>query len=185
MRQGVCRFGCAVVLLVVSTGGCAPGPAGGPPPAQQTPEGSREAESEVRERFTEIQAAIKARQTDKLWDLMSSRSRADAEKVAKFIRTACSQASPEEKAKQQKDLGLAEKDLLKLTGKELLGTKRFLRKYDEVAGGTVDRVTAYGDHATVYFTETDGDKEKMVFLREEGQWKAWLSILSIPWAKKP
>jgi hypothetical protein len=136
----------------------------------------------VRERFTAIQAAIKARQTDKLWDLLSSKSRVDADKEAKGIRTACEQASPEEKASQQKDLGLAEKDLLNLTGKGFLGTKRFLRKYDDVAGGTVDRVTAQGDSATVYFTDTDNEKEKMVFLREEGQWKAWLSM---PRARKP
>jgi hypothetical protein len=46
----------------------------------------------------------------------------------------------------------------------------------------VTRVTAEAETATIYFDEPDGDKEKILFVREEGQWKAWMAI---PKVKRP
>jgi hypothetical protein len=136
----------------------------------------------VRERFAEVQAAIKAKDADKLWGLLSGKSRADAEKEAKAVRAAYEKADAEGKAKQEKELGLPGAELATLTGVGFLKTKTFRDKRDEVADGIVTRVTAQGDSATVYFDEPDGDHEKLVFLREDGQWKAWMTI---PKFKKP
>jgi hypothetical protein len=130
----------------------------------------------VRQRFAEVQAAVKARDAGKLWGMLSSKSRADAEKEAKALRTAYEGADAAEKARLEKELGLAGEELAKLAGPGFLKTRRFLRKYDEVAESTVERVTAQGDSATLYFTEPDGDREKMAFVREDDQWRAWVAM---------
>jgi hypothetical protein len=130
----------------------------------------------VRERFKDLQAALKAQDGDKLWGLLSKKSQAEAEQAAKDLRAAYEQAGPEERAKQEKATGLSGAELSKLTGPGFLKSKRFLRKYDEVPESPVERVAVQGDNATVYFTEPDGDKEKIIFLHEGGQWKAWLKM---------
>jgi hypothetical protein len=33
-----------------------------------------------------------------------------------------------------------------------------------------------GENATVYFLDEEGDKEKAIFLRQDGQWKTWLTM---------
>jgi hypothetical protein len=43
-------------------------------------------------------------------------------------------------------------------------------------------VDIQGDNATVYYLEWDGDKEKAIFVRQQGEWKAWLTMLG---ASKP
>jgi hypothetical protein len=136
----------------------------------------------VRERFKDLQVAIKARDADRLWGMLSDKSRSEAEQVAREVRTAYEQAGPEERAKQEKAWGVSGAELSKLAGAGVLQTKRFLRRYEEVPESHVERVTAQGDSATVYFTEPDGDKEKMIFVREDGQWKAWLKV---PKASQP
>jgi hypothetical protein len=158
---------------MASVPGCSRGPAdrssaGGEP--------SGEAEAAVRQRFAEVQAAVKARDAGKLWGILSAKSRADAEKEAKAIRTAYEGADATEKARLEKELGLPGEELAKLAGAGFLKTRRFLRKYNEVAESTVERVTAQGDSATVYFTEPDGDREKMAFVREDDQWRAWVAM---------
>jgi hypothetical protein len=37
-------------------------------------------------------------------------------------------------------------------------------------------VDVQGDNATLHYLEPDGDKEKLIFLREAGQWKVWLTM---------
>jgi hypothetical protein len=141
-----------------------------------------EADGPVRKRFAEVEAAVKAKDADKLWALLSSKTRAQAEKEAKAIREAYARAGPGERAAQEKDLGLSGAELAKLTGKGLLKGKPCLRRYGELVGSTVTRVVMEKDSARVEYTEPDGDKEKLVFLREGGEWKAWLTV---PKAKKP
>jgi hypothetical protein len=172
MRIKGSRLAWLVVLLGLAAG-CAEKPADRTPP----PSGPEEdTETAVRRQFVAVQASIKARDTDRLWGLLSSKSRAEAEKAAKAIRTAYEKAGAQEKAAQEKVLGLSGQELAKLAGVGFLKTQRFLRKYDEVSDGTIERVVASGDTATLYFVEPDGDHEKMIFLREEGQWKAWIGM---------
>jgi hypothetical protein len=128
----------------------------------------------VREKFAELQSVIKDGDTEKLWALLDARSRADAEKAAKDIQTAYIQAGAEEKAKQEETLGLKGAELAELNGKGFLKTKRFQKKYDEVPEGKIEDVVIQGDSATIHFLESDGDKEKAILVRQDGQWKVWL-----------
>jgi hypothetical protein len=172
MYRGVCRLRAMILLAAALAGGCssrgtAPSPSTGAAPA---------AEEQVRGAFAELQEAFKARDADKVWGLLSRKSRDDAEQVAGDIRTAYGRGRPEEKSEQEKALGLTGAELATLTGAGFLKSKPFLRKYDEVTEGKLDRVTVAADSATVYWDDDEGDKEKTVFVREDGRWKAWLAI---------
>jgi hypothetical protein len=133
-------------------------------------------EASVREKFAELQAALKARDADKLWVLLADKSRADAERTAKDIRETYANAGPAAKAAREKALGLTPTELAALTGKGFLRTKRFQDKYREVPDSNIEKVEVQADNATVHYLEPDGDKEKLIFLRQEGQWKVWLTI---------
>jgi hypothetical protein len=133
-------------------------------------------ESAVREKFAELQSAIKGRDADKLWALLDARSRADAERAAKGIQTAHAQASAEEKAKQEEVLGLSATELTGLTGIGFLKSKRFQGKYHELPDSQIEKVIVQGDSATIHYLEPDGDKEKAILVWQEGQWKVWLTM---------
>jgi hypothetical protein len=130
----------------------------------------------VRGTFAEMQSAIKDHDTDKVWALMDSKSRADAEKTAKDIQGAHAKASAEEKAKEEESLGLTGTELAGLTGQGFLKTKRFQSKYHELPDSTIEKVAVQGDNATVHYLEPDGDKEKLILVRQDGQWKVWLAM---------
>ncbi len=130
----------------------------------------------VRESFVALQAALKARDADKLWPLLDDESRADAERAAKAVQETYAKADAAEKAEQEKALGLAGPELAGLTGKGFLKTKRFHGKYEELSQSTIDKITVQGDQATVAYTEPDGDKEKLTFVRQGGQWRASLAM---------
>jgi hypothetical protein len=174
-----CRFPW-LLLLALSTG-CSRSPAGRSPSPERA---DADAESAVRAQFKELQAAYKARDAERIWGLIASQSQAEAETQAKVLRGAWEKADAGERARMEKDEGLSAGELARLTGKEYLRTTRFHHKQDEVAGSAVERVTVGDDRATVYYLEQDGDHEKMNFFREEGQWKAWITIRKVQAARK-
>jgi hypothetical protein len=130
----------------------------------------------VREKFGDLQFAIKSHDADKLWALLDARSRADAERAAKEIQTAHAQASADGKAKLEEALGLSGTELVGLTGIGFLKTKRFQQKYQELPDSRIDKIVVQGDNATIHYHEADGDKEKAILVRQDGQWKAWLTM---------
>jgi hypothetical protein len=166
MCVGVCRLGWISLLCITVVSGCSSSQPVGRPVVDE--------EGAVREKFAEVQSALKSRDAEKLWSLLDARSRADAERIAKDIRTAHNQAGAEEKAKQEEALGLSGTELAELDGKGFLKTKRFHRKYHEVPESEIDKVVVQGESATVFFLEPDGDKEKGLLVRQDGQWKVWL-----------
>jgi hypothetical protein len=174
---GRCEW--AGLLVAAFAAGCNNSPTSQPLPSGPTPAAE---EAAVREQFAALQAAVKARDADRLWDLLSSKSQADAERAATAARTAYDQAGAEGKAKQAASLGLPGADVAKLTGPGFLKTRRFQGKYEELVEGKVGRVDVQGDSATVHWDDAEGDKEKTIFVREGGRWKAWLSM---PRDKKP
>jgi hypothetical protein len=113
---------------------------------------------------------------------LDAKSQADAERAAKDIQTAYNQAGDEEKAKQEEMLGLSGTELAGLDGQGFLKTKRFQKKYHEVPDGKIDKVVIQRESATIYFLEPDGDKEKAILVRQDGQWKVWLTM---PKVSKP
>ena len=168
MHGGLRQVSWAGLLLMVSAGGCANPQTTEAPPADP--------DASVRQRFAELQAVLKSGDADKLWELLADRSRADAERVAKDIQQTYAKAGPEAKAKQEKELGLPGTELAGLTGKGTLKTKLFRKRYDEVPDSKIEKVEVHGDNATLYYLEPDGENEKLIFLRQEGQWKVWLTV---------
>jgi hypothetical protein len=169
MRAAVARLGWGGVLTVVCALGCSRGTV----PSARAP---ADEEGEARARFADLQAALKAGDADKVWALLSSKSQADADRAAQDFQAAYGKAGAEEKKTQEEAVGLSGDDLAALTGKGLLKTKRFRKKYDELPDSKVGRVTVEGDNATVFYREPDGDDEKLILVRQEGQWKAWLAV---------
>jgi hypothetical protein len=139
-------------------------------------------ESAVRAQFVAVQGALNSGDADQLWMLLDSKSRADAERAAKAVRATYAKASPAEKAEQEKSLGLSGSELAGLTGRGYLKTRRFEGKYHDMPGSSVEKVVVQGDSATVHYLESDGDHEKAVFVRQDGQWRAWLPM---PRVSKP
>jgi hypothetical protein len=141
------------------------------PPAPATAD-----DAPVREQFKVLQATIKEGDPDRIWPLLTDRSQADAERIARDVRTAYSQAGAEDRAAREKALGLSAAELAELTGQIYLKSKRFRKRYGELPESKIEQIQMQGDHATVRFLEPDGDKEKAIFVRQDGQWKVWLKI---------
>lgn len=150
--------------------------------AKPTNVSSGGSEAPVRETFTAVQTALKARDVDQLWKLLDHESQADAERAAKAIQGNIAKADAPEKSAQATALGLPAEQLAGLDGKGFLKTKRFHGKYDELSESKIDKVTVQGDKATVAYTEPDGDKEKVNLVRQDGQWKI---ALPMPQATQP
>lgn len=176
MSRGTLRFGWLAFMLLLLGSGCKDKPPDEAVPLPQAQESGADAEKAVRHRFTEIQGAVKTSAADRLWLLISTKCRAEAEESARDNRLAYAEADQDRKVKLQMVLGLSEGEMVKLTGPDMLSTKPFLAKYHELPESEVEKVTVQKDHATVYWLEPDGDHEKTIFQREDGQWKAWLWI---------
>jgi hypothetical protein len=136
------------------------------------------AEDEIKEAFATLQAAIKAKDGAKIWKLVDSDTRADAQKDAKKVKGLYNKGTDKQKADLEANLGLAAADFPKLDGEMMLRTKRFLGKYDEVPTSKVTGVSIQGDSATLNYLEADGDKEKLTYTRQEGKWKVALPMPS-------
>ena len=158
------RTGSAALLLVTLAA------------APSWPQG-KDAAAQVRARFAELQAALKAKDVNRTWALLAKKSQTAAERVARSVRTAYARANPKEKARLEVALGLSGKEVAKMTAKDCLRMKRFRRKADEITGGEFRKVTIETEGAQVHFFDPeDNDTERVVFVREGGQWKAWLAI---------
>jgi hypothetical protein len=166
MVRGAAILACGVLFSVAFVSGCQK-------PATTS---AGDPEKAIRETVAEFQAALKARDADKLWSLLDHDTQTDAERAAKTIRESYAKADATQKAEQEKNLGLPGAELAALTGVGYLKTELFHGKYDEVPGSTIDKVTPQGDKATVAYTEADGDKEKLSLVRQDGRWKLSLEI---------
>lgn len=175
MWERIYHFKWITFLLMGLAVGCSTQPA--EKPTDKKP-GSPAASDEdaVREKFAELLSAIKRKDGEKLWEILDKKSHTDAEREAKGIQSAYAKANPEEKAKQEEKLGLSSGEVAGLTGKGILKTNRFQRKYDELPDSKIEKVVIQGDNATVHYLETDGDHEKLILIRHDGQWKVWLPI---------
>ncbi len=164
MRSATIRNWCTILLGAVAVGCSTSADRPGAKAASQD-------EEQVRQTFVAYQAALKARDGDKLWSLIDSDARADAEKAAKDAQAAYDKASPEEKPERVKAMGLTKAEMAKLTGPLFLKSNRFHGKYAEVEDSTIDKIEVQGDKATVFYTEPDQDKEKLTLVRQDGKWK--------------
>jgi hypothetical protein len=130
-----------------------------------------EEEDKVKEAWSAFQEAVKARNGDKIWDLLDSASRASVEKFALSYKSKYKKADAAAKKELEKNLELTADELAGLTAPHFLKSKRYYGKYQEVAGSKLDKVSVDGDKATVFYTEEDGDKEKLSLRREKAKWR--------------
>jgi hypothetical protein len=171
MRGVIFHFGWMTgLLLVFLSAGCTTQPA--PPPPAAAPDPAEEAA--VRKLFAQLQSAFKDRDLDRVWAMLDSRSKADAEWETNAIQAVYGKASPEEKVKLEEMLGLSQTDAAGLTAVIFMKTKRFHRNYHELPDSKIDKVTFEDGKATVEYIEPDDDHAKVIFVREAGEWKAWL-----------
>jgi len=134
-------------------------------------------EDAVKKAFTDFQAAMKAKDGEKLFGQLDSESQADAERAAQALKDAYTKATPAEKGEKEKALGLSAAELAALDAKGFLKSKRFHGKY-EIAESKFEKATIQGDKATVTYLEDAGDKEKLTLVKQGGAWK-----VSIPMPK--
>jgi hypothetical protein len=163
------------LLVLALIAGCSSKPAG-PAPTAATAGPSEDESAQVRRRFAELEAAIKAHDAGRIWDLLCTRSQSDAERIARAARDAYAKAGPDEKTQQAQAFGLSDQQLTELTGKDVINGKRFRKKFDDLPGSKVEGVSVEKESATIRYTDTEGDHEKLIFLRQGGAWKAWLTI---------
>jgi hypothetical protein len=162
---------CTAGLFLMFALGCTPPPAR---PVDQPP--AVDEEKAVRGQFVALQSAIEKQDADKIWALLDAKSQADADRIVKNFQTTHAKASDAEKAKQEEALGLTGADIAKLTGVGYLKTKRFQKKYHELPESKIEKVVVQGENATVHYLEPDDDHEKLIFIRRDGQWRAWLAM---------
>src|SRR5262245_55314284 len=87
--------------------GCTSAPAGDP-------------QAQAKAAFESLQQALKAKDADKVWNLLDAESQADAGRAAKAWQEAYAKVEPD---KTKKDLGISPEDLSKLDGKSFLKTE--------------------------------------------------------------
>jgi hypothetical protein len=126
-------------------------------------------EDDIRQAFVSLQKAIKARDSERIWELIDSDSQSDAERAAKAVRTAYAKQS--DKSDFEKRYGLTAKELGGFNGKLFIKSNRFQGKYHEVPGSKLESIKIKGDTGRLIYIEEDGDKEKFALARQKGQWK--------------
>lgn len=134
-------------------------------------------DSEVKDVFVSFQAATKAKDVEKIWPLLDAASQKAVEKAAAALTADYAKATDAGKTQLQTLFGLTAEEIGKLNSMPQLycKSKRFLKQWGEVPGSQITGVDVRGDKATVKYTETDGDKEKLELNKQEGKWKIVLS----------
>jgi hypothetical protein len=126
-------------------------------------------ENDIRQAFAALQKAIKARDCDKIWELIDSDSQSDAQRAAKAVKAAY--AKLDDKGNFEKKYGLTAKELSGIDGKLFIKSNRFHGKYYEVPDSKLESIKVKGDTGRLNYLEEDGDKQKFALVREKGQWK--------------
>jgi hypothetical protein len=132
--------------------------------------------AEIAQAFTALQAAIKNKDADKIWDLLAKESQDDAEREAKIVKNAFNKANDKEKAEYEEKLKLTRKELTDIAGKLYVKSRRFYGKYHEIPDSKIEKITVTGDSGTVKYIEDDGDKVTQEVVREQGKWKFVMAI---------
>jgi hypothetical protein len=126
-------------------------------------------ESDIRQGFMALQKAIKARDSERIWELIDSDSQSDAERAAKAVKAAYAKRG--DKGDFEKKYGLTPKELGGINGKLFIKSSRFHGKYFEVPDSKLESIKVKGDTCRLTYIEEDGDKEKFALVRQKGQWK--------------
>ena len=134
------------------------------------------AEADVRAAVAALQAAVKAHDAARVWDLFDARARTDADQAAAAVQGQYRQADAAGRAELEQAYGLPGAELAALAGPGFIKARPFWKKYDELPESTITKVSVLGKQATVNYTEPDGDTEKFTLLLRDGRWKAVLAM---------
>ena len=142
--------------------------------------GTKKSDEEIKQAFTSLQAAIKAKDVDKIWGLLAKDTQGDCEREGKAVKEAFGKFEEKEKASYEKKVGLSAKELSEMTGKHYVKSSTFFTgETAEMPESKFDKVVVTGETtATLHYIEDDGkgQKENRSVVREDGQWKFVLPV---------
>jgi hypothetical protein len=142
--------------------------------------GAKKPEDEIKQAFTDLQAAIKARDVEKIWDLIDKDTRDDTENKAKRIKEAYGKLANKDKADFEKKFApLTSKEIAECSGKLYVKSPAFyLGETDEMPDSKFEKVEVKGETAMLHYREKEGKggKEERKVVRENGQWKFRLPL---------
>lgn len=165
----VASFVCAAILV-----GCNP-----PAPKDKPADGAKKSEEEIKTAFTALQAAIKAKDVDKIWSLLAKDTQGDTEREGKAVQEAFGKLADKDKPEYEKKVGLSAKEMTEMTGKLYVKSNTFFTgETGEMPGSKFDKVVVTGEFAKMHYIEDDGKGEREIrsVLREDGQWKFVLPV---------
>ena len=173
-------FGRAPAWLLLGSllvGGCAA-------PAPKAGKGS-DTDAEVRKAFADFQAAVKDRSGERLYDLLDSDSRQDADRVARAVKETYATADEKKKEELAKRVGLPAAKLQDLSGKTFLESELFYRydEHDELPDvKQLDKVDVKGDTARVDYKDPDKPDVMMhqKLTRQDGRWRVQVKVPPAP-----
>jgi len=129
-------------------------------------------EAAIRDNWKELQVAIAKKDTGKIWSLVSSKAKAEADKVAAEAKDEHAKLDAAGKAKQAKQTGVPAATLAKMTGQDYFKSSAFMEKYVEVSDSKIDKIVVSGDKATLHYIEEDMDKRQLEYVKQDNAWKA-------------
>ena len=160
------------VLFSASLIGCGSSTPANKPVATKPVESAKDNDEQIKQAFGNLQAAIKAKDGDKVWGLMAKDARDDAEREAKVMKESFGKLTGDDKAGYEKKVGLSAAELAAITGKAYVKSKTFYSgEVDELPDSKMDKIVMTGDTGILHYIEEKGDKEKLPVVREEGQWR--------------
>jgi hypothetical protein len=154
----------ASALLSILAAGCSP-------PTNSSEQDA--ARLKIEQSFAALQAALKAEDPERLWDLLDERTQEMANKVAHQMRTGHGRADADKKANLRDKYGLTDDELAQATGKVVLKSKTFREANTPLITATLLKVGLVGTNgAVVTYKNADGAEHVINFNRENGNWKA-------------
>jgi hypothetical protein len=131
---------------------------------------------QVRKAYEDCKKAYVANDGQHLWDLLAGESRAAVQQAIEKIKKNYEKAGSKEKLEQEKNLGLTPYQFANLDGPLYLSLSEFRDRYREVMDNDAEKVRVVDDEAEITYTEPDGSKSKIKFLRQDGRWTIVLQI---------
>lgn len=135
-------------------------------------------EQEVKQGFAALQAAVKAKDVDKIWSLLAKDARDETVRQGTAAQDAFAKLPEADKSAYEKKVGLSAGELAMMTGKLYAKSSTFYtRKTGELIESKLEKVAVTGAAtAAVHYVEDDGDKVTVSAVREDSQWKFVLPV---------
>lgn len=143
--------------------------------AEDEPKPEKAVAKTPQEAFDQFKVAVKAKDKERFWTLLSKDSQKQVEEMAAMM----SEASEEEKADMAEKLGITLDELAKLSPKDLMLGVLFsednAENIEEIQKSELADVKEDGDKAAGTRVEKKGEKderkENAFFIKEDGEWK--------------